>query len=498
MNVMPVLDVVSPRSAAPLDRAVSDSPDPAFANVMSQVRENGAEKTSAGDSGVQHAANCDTNGSRQGGTASAGIEADGQSAEPDAGAASDSTASDTQSSGANLPHEADGDGQTLPPADAVDPAAIFSGKRPKLDQPNDDAADPLVLCLIPPSPPTTVQTAPAAVAPTASASAAVPTGAPAPATSAPKADMAPVVAATQAPADDAPSAAVDADGASDTTATTKSMPNPISLQPAQTAQQSQALAAQTSAAQRAAEQTPGASIVQTLHTFVRPQTNADGDTTGRGSGQRRDLRVRAGDAIAATGNAKSAAHIAALIDSAAAKDTNVAAQDGGDSSIRTDAVTQRANGTPEAPRDTPAARLNDLAQLHAQRFAGELADRVVVLRSQRFDGATVTLEPKELGRIDIQIRLQADTTHVAFTAQHAAVRDALEGQLPRLRTMLEDAGFSLGTVDVAHSGGRGGADAGTGRSYEQQKMTSVASTDAVDTSTPWQRRAESSLIDLHA
>ncbi len=60
-------------------------------------------------------------------------------------------------------------------------------------------------------------------------------------------------------------------------------------------------------------------------------------------------------------------------------------------------------------------------------------------------------------------------THVAFTAQHAGVRDALEGQMPRLRAMLEEAGLSLGNVDVAHSGSRGAGDSGTARSYSPDR-----------------------------
>jgi flagellar hook-length control protein FliK len=169
-----------------------------------------------------------------------------------------------------------------------------------------------------------------------------------------------------------------------------------------------------------------------------------------------------------------------------------------DASLRTDAIGQRGNATPDTAREVAPARLNDLAQVHAQRFAAELADRVLVLRSQRFDTASVTLEPRELGRIDIQVRLQADTTHVAFTTQHAAVRDALEAQLPRLRALLEDAGLSLGGVDVSQSGGRDGADSGTRRAHEPQRTASVAVSEGLDVGSPRQRRVANALIDLHA
>ncbi len=199
------------------------------------------------------------------------------------------------------------------------------------------------------------------------------------------------------------------------------------------------------------------------HRQGTPEGNA---TPQPGAGHQRGPNNLSGEQSPGDGIAKIAnAHLVSALEAAGAqKDSAILQKDGAADSIRTDAVLPRANGAVEV-RDTAATRLGDLAQQHAPRFAAELADRVLVLRSQRFDFATVTLEPRELGRIDIQVRLQADTTHVAFSAQHAGVRDALEGQMPRLRAMLEEAGLSLGNVDVAHSGSRGAGDPGTARSY---------------------------------
>jgi flagellar hook-length control protein FliK len=211
-------------------------------------------------------------------------------------------------------------------------------------------------------------------------------------------------------------------------------------------------------------------------------------------------------AHAARGNADvaNAAAVKPVAMPLAALDPNVhkdapVARDDGDTMVRVDAVQARSGGA-DALRDAAPVRLGDLAQQHAQRFAGELADRVLVMRNQRLDGATVTLEPRDLGRIDIQVRLQADTTHVAFTTQHAAVRDALEGQLPRLRSMLEEAGLSLGAVDVAHAGARNatGGDAGSARSHEAPRAAPTADADTADAPAAWRPRASTSLIDLHA
>lgn len=500
MNLIAALDAVPQRSTTPLDRPVSDSSDSGFAGVMSQVRRNGDEKPTDSGTAAQTPAETQTNRPADECSEPPATAAGRQPAEndgPDVKQNTPANEDDPQTNGETLPVVAAAAGQTLPPLSEIvgDPSAapVDEPAHPKPDDGSVDV-DPSAALLF-----AALTTAPAQPAPQPAVGVALPApvagGVDQNAASLPK------------PADGSAAAAQQASDPAHLQAELDRLRDAASGKPVdarasnaatpQTAA-AQASAALAAAAQRGAEQTPAAgSIAQTLRSFVRPQQL--GADSGNTTGQRRDPRIRSGDAVSAAGAAKTPIEqLASLIEGATQKDAAALRHDAADASIRTDAITQRTNGTPEAPRDAAATRLNDLAQLHAQRFAGELADRVLVLRSQRLDTATVTLEPRDLGRIDIQVRLQADTTHVAFTAQHAAVRDALEGQMPRLRAMLEDAGLSLGAVDVSHSGGQGGADAGP-RAFEPQKAASIASVgDIVDASTPWQRRVENALIDLHA
>jgi flagellar hook-length control protein FliK len=472
---------------------------------MSQVRKSGDEKPADSSAAAQKPGQTQTSRAADDGnetpatnTAATDSAQPAQNAEPDANQSASPQEDPVEADGEPLPVVAAAAGQTLPPLSeiVVDPTEAFAGEpaHPKAEDGSVDG-DPsaaLLFAAFAPPPP----------APQAPASAALPAlgsgGVDQSAAAAPKPTDVSAAAAQSAP-DVADPAQLQAelDRLRDASAGKQIDPRAQNTAPSQAAL-AQA-AAQAAAQRNAADQTSAApSIAQTLRSFARPQQ--PGTDSGNTTGQRRDPRIRPADAAGASGAAKTPiAQLASLLEGAAQKDVATPHHDSADASIRTDAVTQRANGTPEAPRDTAAVRLNDLAQLHAQRFAGELADRVLVLRSQRLDTATVTLEPRDLGRIDIQVRLQADTTHVAFTAQHAAVRDALEGQMPRLRAMLEDAGLSLGGVNVSSSGGQSGTDAGAARSFEPQKSASVASVgDSVAGSTPWQRRVENALIDLHA
>jgi flagellar hook-length control protein FliK len=502
MNLIAALDVAPQRSTTPLDRPVSDSSDSGFAGVMSQVRKNGDEKPA--DAGTAAQKPAETQAARSADTcnepqarppATVAGKQPAPKSRPDETTNAPANEDDATADGQTLPVVAAVAGQKLPPLSEIvgDPGAAPVDE-PAHPKPEDGAVDgdpsaALLFAALAPAPQPAVSVAlPAPVSSAVDQSAA----------SLPK----PSDAATDTPQQPGDPAQLQAeldrlrDAAAGKPLDTRSA-NPA------TPQSVVAQATAEAAAQRSADQAPAAgSIAQTLRSFVRPQQlgTDSGTDSGTTTGQRRDPRIRSADAINAGGAAKTPIEqLASLIEGATQKDAAAPQHDTADASIRTDAVTQRTNGTPEAPRDAAATRLNDLAQLHAQRFAGELADRVLVLRSQRLDTATVTLEPRDLGRIDIQVRLQADTTHVAFTAQHAAVRDALEGQMPRLRAMLEDAGLSLGAVDVSHSGGQSGADAGTARSFEPQKSASIAAVgDLVDGATPWQRRVENALIDLHA
>lgn len=494
MNLTAVVDVVPQRSTTPLDRPVSDSSEPAFASVMSRVRESGDEKSADPGTPMQNTAETQNERSVQNGSdaprATAAAQPPAQNTESDVDSDAASNAAQADVDGQPLPVVAAPTGQTLPPlSEIVSDAGDAPAVDPSHPKPEDGAVDgdPSAVLLFaalgtpppPPPQPTANVTSPAPPSGALEQSAA--------SLSRPNDGS---TAAAQSISDPAQlQTELDRSGKS----VDQRAPNAATSQPAVAQAVAQAAAAQRS------EQTPAAgSIAQTLRSFVRPQQL--GTDTPNTTGARGNPRIRSVDASnrSSVSNAP-VAQLATLIEGAAQKDPTATHQHSADASIRTDAVTQRTNGTPEAPRDPAAARLNDLAQLHAQRFAGELADRVLVLRSQRLDTATVTLEPRDLGRIDIHVRLQADTTHVAFTAQHAAVRDALEGQMPRLRAMLEDAGLSLGAMDVSHSGGQTGADAGAARSYEPPKASpSVSVGERVDGPTRWQRRAEDALIDLHA
>ena len=139
---------------------------------------------------------------------------------------------------------------------------------------------------------------------------------------------------------------------------------------------------------------------------------------------------------------------------------------------------------------TPAPH-PELARRNADWTMQTLAERTMLLRAAGQSGASVTLEPESLGRVEVHVRVHSDTTHVSFTVQHAAVRDVVEANLPRLRTMLEDAGLTLGDVNVGHS------DQGSRQSrFDGERRIADGGTMAREDASPSHRVAADRLVDV--
>jgi len=88
-------------------------------------------------------------------------------------------------------------------------------------------------------------------------------------------------------------------------------------------------------------------------------------------------------------------------------------------------------------------------QLGTQGWGDELVSRVKWQIGQDIQEAKISLNPRELGPLQVKINIIDDQAHVQFVAQHGSVRDAIEDAIPRLREMLEQTGMMLADADVS-------------------------------------------------
>lgn len=158
------------------------------------------------------------------------------------------------------------------------------------------------------------------------------------------------------------------------------------------------------------------------------------------------------------------------------------------------------------PKTANAVPVNQPIAMHQSGWTEEVVNRVMYLSSVNLKAADIQLQPAELGRLDIRVNMVPDQqTQVTFMSAHPSVREALDGQMHRLREMFNQQG--MGQVDVnvsdqnrgwqgqeqAHQGQSGRTSAGGARldSADEElaaaavaeaavQTTSVIGTSAVD------------------
>ncbi|MDH1621969.1 flagellar hook-length control protein FliK [Pseudomonas chengduensis] len=97
-----------------------------------------------------------------------------------------------------------------------------------------------------------------------------------------------------------------------------------------------------------------------------------------------------------------------------------------------------------------------------------VVDRVMWLSSHNLKSAEIQLDPADLGRLEVRVNLSQDQAQVTFASPNAGVREALEGQMHRLRELFAQQGMNLADANVSDQslnrgwqgqgeGGRGGS-----------------------------------------
>ncbi len=79
----------------------------------------------------------------------------------------------------------------------------------------------------------------------------------------------------------------------------------------------------------------------------------------------------------------------------------------------------------------------------------EFNQKITWLATQHGQSVALHLNPPQLGPLDVVLKVNGDQATALFISPHAAVREAVEQALPRLREMLADNGIMLGNTTVS-------------------------------------------------
>ena len=106
-------------------------------------------------------------------------------------------------------------------------------------------------------------------------------------------------------------------------------------------------------------------------------------------------------------------------------------------------LNQTLSSQSSSPTTTMAKTMNDPA------WQAELGDKLIWMHKQAVPSVELRLNPEHLGQVLIKIDVQNDQASVSFSAQHLAVKEAIEASIPKLREMLGDQQLQLTDVNVS-------------------------------------------------
>lgn len=128
----------------------------------------------------------------------------------------------------------------------------------------------------------------------------------------------------------------------------------------------------------------------------------------------------------------------------------------------------------------------------------QLAEQIVWLTHKGIDSAEITLNPEHLGPVSIRIDVEHDQTSIQFTTPHAAVKEALEASMPKLKEIF--AGQQLNLVDVNILSDTGSQQAGTGARQQEHfvQTLSVVDTEQKEENEVVKRLTDVRLLNTYA
>ena len=156
--------------------------------------------------------------------------------------------------------------------------------------------------------------------------------------------------------------------------------------------------------------------------------------------------------------------------------------------------------TPQAA--TASAAVNPALAISAPvgspSWASELSNKVVFMTNDHQQTAQLSLNPPNLGPLQVVLQVSGSNAHAMFVSQHQHVRDAVEQALPKLREQLAAGGMGLGSASVSdgaaqqQAGNQNGGN-GSRRSNTAQNEATVATLASSVAATPG--RTTQGLVD---
>lgn len=123
------------------------------------------------------------------------------------------------------------------------------------------------------------------------------------------------------------------------------------------------------------------------------------------------------------------------------------------------------------------------AQLHHETiaifrkdFSDAVKDKVMIMISQKLQQFDITLDPPELGNMQVRVNLQGEQATVNFVVQNQQAKEALEQNMHKLKELLAEQGVDVGDANVEQQSQQSGNDANNDENSGDNHHSSVTNT----------------------
>jgi flagellar hook-length control protein FliK len=144
------------------------------------------------------------------------------------------------------------------------------------------------------------------------------------------------------------------------------------------------------------------------------------------------------------------------------------------------------------------------ARVGTAAWETQVSQKVIYMAAGGDQSAEMTLNPPDLGPLQVVLSVSNDQASVTFTSAQPEVRQALENAMPRLREMMGDSGIALGNATVnagqpgqQQAGGEQRQAAGTGARYGAESGQADNAAEAAPVARTVQR-LDRGLVDIFA
>ncbi|WDD99308.1 flagellar hook-length control protein FliK [Thalassomonas actiniarum] len=141
--------------------------------------------------------------------------------------------------------------------------------------------------------------------------------------------------------------------------------------------------------------------------------------------------------------------------------------------LATDTTLAERSQTANGKYEWSMLKLDSQKQNWSRQLFNTLQDRIEMQANQQIKQAKIRLDPPELGRLELMVRIEGDRMSVSVNASNAAVREALQETNDRLRQELENQFGSSVDVNV-------GSDSSDQAFKNEEEMVAVTNVEATE------------------